>query len=136
MDLATSLSQQEQSMLHVVHVWSSVRETFLGHARLSEADIERLKQELIAQRRRELSELIEGYALRSIDSRVHFMVDEPNVAIPRLAEQENIELVVMGTVCRTGLPGLLIGNTAENILGQVDCSILAVKPEGFVSPVK
>jgi nucleotide-binding universal stress UspA family protein len=41
----------------------------------------------------------------------------------------------MGTVCRTGIPGLIIGNTAERVLDVVDCSVLTVKPEGFVSPV-
>jgi hypothetical protein len=41
----------------------------------------------------------------------------------------------MGTIGRSGVPGLLIGNTAERMLSAVDCSILALKPEGFVSPV-
>jgi nucleotide-binding universal stress UspA family protein len=41
----------------------------------------------------------------------------------------------MGTVARTGINGLLMGNTAEMILTQIDCSVLAVKPQGFVSPV-
>lgn len=42
----------------------------------------------------------------------------------------------MGTVARTGIPGFIIGNTAENILQKIDCSLLALKPLGFVSPVK
>jgi universal stress protein E len=42
----------------------------------------------------------------------------------------------MGTVSRAGIAGLLIGNTAEKVLPQVDCSMLTVKPEGFVTPVK
>jgi nucleotide-binding universal stress UspA family protein len=41
----------------------------------------------------------------------------------------------MGTVCRTGVTGFLIGNTAEKVLNNVDCSVLTVKPEGFVTPV-
>jgi len=41
----------------------------------------------------------------------------------------------MGTVARTGIPGLIIGNTAESILSDIDCSLLAVKPEGFVTPI-
>jgi nucleotide-binding universal stress UspA family protein len=41
----------------------------------------------------------------------------------------------MGTVCRAGVPGLFIGNTAEKVLRHVSCSVLTVKPEGFVSPV-
>ena len=42
----------------------------------------------------------------------------------------------MGTVGRTGVQGFFIGNTAEEILNQVECSVLAVKPPGFESPVK
>jgi nucleotide-binding universal stress UspA family protein len=30
---------------------------------------------------------------------------------------------------------LIIGNTAEAILDQLTCSVLAIKPPGFVSPV-
>lgn len=42
----------------------------------------------------------------------------------------------MGTVGRTGLNGLIMGNTAETLLRSLRCSVLAVKPEGFVSPVR
>jgi nucleotide-binding universal stress UspA family protein len=48
---------------------------------------------------------------------------------------QGIDLLVMGTVCRTGIAGFLIGNTAEEVLNQVDCSVLTVKPEGFETPV-
>ena len=41
----------------------------------------------------------------------------------------------MGTSCRTGLSGLLIGNAAESILASVRCGVLTVKPDGFASPV-
>jgi nucleotide-binding universal stress UspA family protein len=56
--------------------------------------------------------------------------------IPELATAKEVELIVMGTVSRTGVAGLLIGNTAERILHQVDCSVLTVKPDGFVTPVR
>jgi nucleotide-binding universal stress UspA family protein len=46
------------------------------------------------------------------------------------------DLVIMGTVARAGIAGLLIGNTAEAVFEQVECSLLAVKPPEFVSPVK
>lgn len=46
------------------------------------------------------------------------------------------DLVVMGTVGRSGVAGLLIGNTAETILEQLSCSVLAVKPAGFVCPIQ
>ena len=32
-------------------------------------------------------------------------------------------------------PGFIMGNTAETILNQIDCSVLAIKPPGFKTPV-
>ncbi|NQV35317.1 MAG: universal stress protein [Phycisphaeraceae bacterium] len=135
MDLATSLAQREQSKLHIVHVWSQVRENFYGYSDLSAKQIKQLTYELQMQRRSELIDLVSRYAHMTLDSQVHFLMDDPGVAIPNLAARLHTELIVMGTVCRTGLPGLIIGNTAEDVLRQVSCSVLAVKPEGFVSPV-
>ena len=55
--------------------------------------------------------------------------------IPATVAELKADLVVMGTLARTGVPGLFIGNTAESILEQLHCSVLAIKPPGFVSPV-
>jgi universal stress protein E len=41
------------------------------------------------------------------------------------------DMVVLGTRGKTGLRELLIGTTAEKIVANAPCSILAVKPEGF-----
>jgi universal stress protein E len=43
--------------------------------------------------------------------------------------------LVMGTMSRGGIPGLLIGNTAEKVLYRANCSVLTLKPDGFKSPV-
>ncbi len=42
-------------------------------------------------------------------------------------------LVVLGTRGKTGLREMLIGTTAEKIVQHASCSILAVKPDGFVA---
>jgi nucleotide-binding universal stress UspA family protein len=65
----------------------------------------------------------------------HLIKGWPRKEIPALAERLDVDLVVMGTVARTGVPGLLMGNTAETILNQIDCSVLAIKPPGFKTPV-
>jgi len=59
----------------------------------------------------------------------------PEKVIPAFAEKKKVDLIVMGTLARAGVEGLLIGNTAEKILSRIDCSVLALKPEGFVSPI-
>lgn len=60
----------------------------------------------------------------------------PEDAIPAVARKLDAELVVIGTVGRQGLSAALIGNTAEHVIDALDCDVLAVKPEGFVSPLQ
>ena len=47
----------------------------------------------------------------------------------------DIDLLCMGTIARSGLAGLFTGNTAENVLPWVTCSLIAIKPEGFAPPL-
>jgi nucleotide-binding universal stress UspA family protein len=57
-------------------------------------------------------------------------------AIARLADSLDIDILVMGTVARTGIPAFVNGNTAENVVREIQCSLLALKPNGFVSRVR
>lgn len=61
---------------------------------------------------------------------------EPEDVIPEFVVSEGIDVLVMGTVARGGIPGMLIGNTAERVLRRLPCSVLTIKPDGFVSPVR
>jgi len=47
------------------------------------------------------------------------------------AEQIRADAVVMGALSRSGLKGLFIGNTAEDVLDRLHCDLVIVKPEGF-----
>ena len=59
----------------------------------------------------------------------------PEDVIPDVASRLNSELVVIGTVGRTGLTAALVGNTAEHVIDSLDCDVLALKPDGYVSPL-
>ena len=61
---------------------------------------------------------------------------EAATVIPRFVNNHGIDLMVMGTLARSGIAGLFIGNTAEKILNSVHCSVLALKPAGFETPVR
>ena len=63
-------------------------------------------------------------------------MDEMNAGIEAAAAKLKADLLVMGTISRTGIAGLVLGSTAERMLGLVDCSILAVKPRGFETTVE
>ncbi len=48
--------------------------------------------------------------------------------ILRVAQEVDSDLIVMGTHGRTGLTGVLLGNTAESILPKAPCAVMVVKP--------
>ncbi|MEH6713793.1 MAG: universal stress protein UspE [Paraglaciecola polaris] len=59
----------------------------------------------------------------------------PEDVIPALADKIDAELVILGTVGRQGISGVLIGNTAEHVIDKLNCDVLAIKPDGYESPV-
>ena len=137
MELATSLAELEQSELHVVHAWANIPAGFLRtHAWMAGEEVQQLAGDIMTLCRRRLDEFVGSHLLEDMNCQVHFIVGEAKAVIPRLAATEHVDLIIMGTVCRTGLAGFFIGNTAENVLQQVNCSVLVLKPEGFVSPIK
>jgi nucleotide-binding universal stress UspA family protein len=86
--------------------------------------------------RNSMEELLAPFGLPPDDKRVRLIKGEPSQVIPRLVQREKIDLLVLGSTGRSGIPGFLIGNTAERVLSAVSCSVLVLKPPGFVSPVK
>jgi nucleotide-binding universal stress UspA family protein len=70
------------------------------------------------------------------DITIRHVRGNPERVIPEIVDEAGVDILVMGTVARTGVPGFVIGNTAENVLRRLDCSLLALKPPGFTSPIK
>jgi len=137
LDLATSLALRDQSELIIIHAWSHYLEKYVqsGRVKISKTTYDQWNEDLRNERRRSLNVLLEGYNLQDIKCKVYLLRGDADKLIPGLAKTMGIELIVMGTVCRTGLAGFLIGNTAERILRKVDCSVLTIKPDGFITPV-
>jgi nucleotide-binding universal stress UspA family protein len=137
MDLASSLAQRESAQLSVVHVWRLHGESMLrsGFARISEAELERRIEQTRLHHLDGLNTLLAHYDLNTDAPEVHLLKGNPAATIDGLTRDLEADLVVMGTVGRTGIPGFFIGNTAEEVLQTTTASVLAVKPPGFVSPV-
>ena len=137
MQLATSLARLEGSELRVVHAWDHPGEEVLRtHGRLPAAEVDQIVRDTGATHESWLNGLLAGYPLSGIPHSVHLLRGEPAEVIIELATKRRTDLIIMGTVAGTGIPGLFIGNTAETVLRQVNCSVLTVKPEGFVTPVR
>jgi universal stress protein E len=143
-DLAVSLARREHSELYFGHAWYPKGAELLQTraSGLSEAEINDYINETQACNERRLNDLMSraetwvGSDLwHAIKPHARLVKGLARRAIPDLAEELQVELIVMGTLRRAGIAGILIGNTAETILNRIDCSVLAIKPPYFVTPV-
>ena len=147
LEMAASLALAESAELHVVHAWESVSDMVSGFVFSSDMPRERLADNIEQERRQQqqlLNELIRNIKITSHAARdildylnplTHLLQGSARREIPALARRLAVDCIVMGTVARTGIRGFIMGNTAETILEQIDCSVLAIKPQGFVTPV-
>jgi nucleotide-binding universal stress UspA family protein len=127
---ALDIASSEGAELHVCHAFWSLTEHVLPK------ESQPAVSEFRARAREAMARLLSPFELSVDDPRVHILDGDAGQVIPGFATKERIDLLVMGTIARAGVPGLLIGNTAERILQAVDCSVLAIKPRDFVSPVR
>lgn len=144
LEMAGSLALSEFAELHVVHAWNAIGESVLRRAFMHtpEEKVAAYVEQTRAQHAATLKGLIhEGTgklgqdAVTYLKPQTHLLKGWARKEVPALAKRIAADLVVMGTVGRTGIPGFVMGNTAETILGQLDCSVLAIKPPGFETPI-
>lgn len=134
-ELTQSVAASENARYSILHVWSVYGEQLLAPRMRMEDfdDMEKAAQQSIEKA---LDQALARHRLNVRDENVHVVHGEPAYAIPQFVAEQNVDLLVMGTVGRSGISGLIMGNTAEMILGRVDCAVLALKPDAFVSPVR
>jgi len=140
LEIAGSLAFAEFAELHVVHAWKLIGESAMRGAFMHtpEEKIIAYIDEVMQQCQGRLDVLIRDLGHDALDypkPQTHLVKGGAHKEIPALAKQIDADLIVMGTVGRTGLPGFIMGNTAEMILNQIDCSVLAIKPPNFTTPV-
>lgn len=146
LEYCASLSIPELSEMHVGSIWGAFAEDFYRHGTFYRMHDDKV-DEYVQQTFRECSARLENLvremqgilgetAVGYLEPRTHLVNGKASQEIPQLVDLYDIDLIVMGTVGRIGIPGLIIGNTAESILEQTKCSVLAIKPEEFKSPVE
>jgi nucleotide-binding universal stress UspA family protein len=130
--------------LHVVHAWTLYGESIMRSPRAGVAPdvLAALLEAEEAGRRQRLEELVERYRgtldpseRDAFGPQLHLVKGDASEAIPEELDRIEADLVVMGTIARRGVTGLLLGNTAEKLLGRLTCSVLTTKPDDFVTPV-
>lgn len=127
------VARENNCDFHVVHAYQIPLQLQMSCSHMTGEEYEQKLAELAETARKGAeSQLADAGG----EGRVHVGWNSPSHLILEAVEQLDADLLVMGTLTAPGPAGLLLGSTAEHLLARLDCSLLGIKPEGFVSPVQ
>jgi universal stress protein E len=136
LELGARVCAATKGRLHVVHAYTP---TLMGMspAQLSVPDATaQISSRAAVQASALLDKALRSARQGSLPAqRRHLVARHPVDAIPELVRKLGCDIVVMGTLSRSGLKRLAIGNTAERLLDDLPCDLLIVKPPAFVTKV-
>jgi universal stress protein E len=133
-ELALRLGQVRGGSITVLQAWQPYGEYLLQPRMAPDVFADFL---LRAERtaREGTAALVETFGERLARVQVSVVKGDPSNVIPAVAVERHADLIVMGSMGRSGLAGIFMGNTAERVLRRWHGSVLVLKPLGFVSPV-
>lgn len=119
--------------LHVVHVIDTldVPENVVASTPAGMSVRERVNQ----QAKERLDDFLSSMDIGPSTVHRYLSWGTPWKEIVLLSKHLHARLIAMGTVGRSGIRGMLLGNTAERVMNTCHCSMLTVKSPEFVSPV-
>jgi nucleotide-binding universal stress UspA family protein len=131
------IADRAGATLHVLHVVDEgdVPRDLL-EARPGGKSSRSLRNEIRGEAKRRFDEFLATLPQTAVQIQTEASWGTPWREIKRLATKMKADLIAMGTVGRSGIQGVLLGNTAEKVLATCDASILTVKPAEFVSPIQ
>jgi universal stress protein E len=134
LDHARALARHLGAELHVLHAWYPEAAGLL-RKHVSAGELKQYILDTERAARIAFEDVLARSAAAGVDETCHLVRGHAERAIPEFARRHQIDSIVMGSLGRTGIAGLLIGELAEEVLSLVRCGVFCVKPDGFVSPV-
>lgn len=122
-DRAKSLAQMHKATLSLVHVVDNMPIPDTSYGWDASFDVD-LSSEMIAGAKKRLSDLADKIGVEQ--ARVWVELGSPKFEITRIADENQVDLIVLGSHGRHGL-ALLLGSTANGVLHHANCDVLAVR---------
>ena len=119
---AQQMAEQNQAQLSVVYVIENLPITDAAYGPIP-FDVD-FTQELLDNAKIRLANL--AAELQVPESRQWLEMGSPKLEIVRVAEENQVDLIVIGSHGRHGL-ALLLGSTANGVLHHAKCDVLAVR---------
>ena len=127
MEMATSLARDTDAVLLIVHVEEAPMvygggDWYYGPPEPSTPQLEKMLEEVAPTQPTVVCER-------------RLVTGEPADAIIRVAKEEDVDFIVMGTHGRTGITRLLMGSVAEAVVRRAPCPVLTFK-QSLETPAK
>jgi universal stress protein E len=131
---AAIIAEAEGSELHIVHAFSQNEVNIMRGKRLCR-DLTGFTDTLRNEIKSECDALLQATSISLNPNNIHLVMGSPATVIPEFVIEYGMDLIVMGTVGHRTIRELVEGNVSEQVMSQVGCNVLIVKPDDFVSPM-
>jgi universal stress protein E len=136
LELGACVGTATRGAVHVLHAYVPTAIGMKESQLIAPDATRRIVDAATAQAEKRLDKALRSARMGKLaPARRHLLPLHPVNSIPGLARRLGSDVVVMGAISRSGVKGLLIGNTAERLLDELPCDLLIVKPPGFASTV-
>lgn len=131
---ARDLASVSNATVELLHAFEGLPASIAGAAEAGLAEPHAVYAQLKEDRTQDFTDFASRHNVPA--NHRHLVEGLPDLALARFAQDRNADVVVMGSINRTGLDRVLIGSTAERMLGQMDCDVLVLKPRRFAELLK
>jgi universal stress protein A len=122
-DRAKALAETYKASFSIIHVVDNMPLPDTGYGFDAAYDVD-LTGEMIDAAKKKLTDLAKKLGVEQ--DRIWVELGSPKLEITRIAEENQVDLIVVGSHGRHGF-ALLLGSTANGVLHHAKCDVLAVR---------
>jgi len=123
MQRAKELAASHQAKLSICHIVEDFPIADFSYEPMISIDID-MRDALVDSGKKQLSELAKTLAISEQNQLLE--LGSPSYDIVRLADENKVDLIIVGSHGRHGIK-MLLGSTANSVLHHAKCDVLAVK---------
>ncbi|HEV2702780.1 MAG TPA: universal stress protein [Steroidobacteraceae bacterium] len=124
-----TLAQALQGELHAVHGYVPVPANIAPVVLSTPGALEKMLAAAETSATESLRQVAEPMGISG--SCLHVEGRHPADAVQEVARETHSQIVALGSISRSGIDRLLLGNTAEKLIDSLQCDILVVKAQTF-----
>ena len=131
LECAVQFAGAIKATVHAIHVILPAILTALSDSRVprTSSTAPQILAAMAAVRREGIKTLVAPYDI--LNGRLHVEIGTPAESLPQLAQEHQIDIIVMGSISKIHAKQALIGSTAERALERLPCDILMIKETDF-----